>query len=107
MGIGPQGLGSMGMKKGVHGCGSPMNKIVETSGVETNRYKSMKDRRRKKNLNQKAGKEGKLKATSVSLNKAKDSLNKQLDSYAKKTSNEKIKKLDNLGNSYWHSKQEN
>ncbi len=27
MGIGPQGLGSMGMKKGVHGCGSPMKKM--------------------------------------------------------------------------------
>ena len=27
MGIGPQGLGSMGMKKGVHGCGSPMTKM--------------------------------------------------------------------------------
>tara|TARA_E500000081_G_C5963135_1_gene274670 strand:- start:146 stop:367 length:222 start_codon:yes stop_codon:yes gene_type:complete len=27
MGIGPQGLGSAGMKKGVHGCGTPMNKL--------------------------------------------------------------------------------
>ena len=26
MGIGPQGLGSAGMKKGVHACGTPMNK---------------------------------------------------------------------------------
>ena len=26
MGIGPQALGSAGMKKGVHGCGTPMNK---------------------------------------------------------------------------------
>ena len=29
MGIGPQGLGSMGMKSGVHACGSPLNKISD------------------------------------------------------------------------------
>ena len=29
MGIGPQGLGSMGMKSGVHACGSPLNKMSD------------------------------------------------------------------------------
>ena len=81
MGIGPLNYGGAGSKKGVHGCGTPMKQIVETSGGATNRYKSIKDRRRKKNLN-----------GSSSLNKANKSINKQ---------------IDNLGNSYWHSKKEN
>ena len=88
MGIGPLNYGGAGSKKGVHGCGTPMKQIVETSGVATNRYKSMKDRRRKKNLNQKPGKDS---YGSSSLNKANKSINKQ---------------IDNLGNSYWHSNTE-
>ena len=84
MGIGPLNYGGAGSKQGVHGCGTPMKQIVETSGGATNRYKSMKDKRRKKNLNQEAGTD--LYGSS-SLNKAKESINKTLNSFSNKTSN--------------------
>lgn len=78
MGIGPSNLGGPGKKSGVHGCGTPMKKIytegqkkklvagaknpgfaaaieetplgkVETTEGVMDRYKSMKDKKRKKN----------------------------------------------------------
>ena len=55
MGIGPLNYGGAGSKQGVHGCGTPMKKIVETSGGATNRYKSMKDKRRKKDQRKDGG----------------------------------------------------
>ncbi len=76
MGIGPQGLGSMGMKSGVHACGSPLNK--------------MSDKRK-----------ARKKARAVKkLKPPVDSGNSSIDNYFKKEAR-KLSALPKVGDTCW------